>query len=165
LVRGELRGCQMVYFQTKNPNLGKFWRVLVRKMLLYFMAICNIICPFGIFYDHLVHIVFIWYIFPVLVPCTKKSLATLVSLGKVRRQNYDDEVDSTICYCSQKNPLGGKSSGKGEWAPGLPDGIFSNQKSQFDKFWRALEWKRLVHSMDIRNILRPFDTCYGHLVI
>jgi hypothetical protein len=20
------QGCQMVYFQTKNPNLGKFWR-------------------------------------------------------------------------------------------------------------------------------------------
>jgi hypothetical protein len=35
----------------------------VGKMLQYFMAICNILCPFGIFYDHLVHIVFIWYIF------------------------------------------------------------------------------------------------------
>jgi hypothetical protein len=22
------KGCQMVYFQTKNPNLGKFWRAL-----------------------------------------------------------------------------------------------------------------------------------------
>jgi hypothetical protein len=22
------QGCQMVCFQTKNPNLGKFWRVL-----------------------------------------------------------------------------------------------------------------------------------------
>jgi hypothetical protein len=22
------QGCQMEYFQTKNPNLGKFWRVL-----------------------------------------------------------------------------------------------------------------------------------------
>jgi hypothetical protein len=21
-------GCQMVYFQTKNPNLGKFWSAL-----------------------------------------------------------------------------------------------------------------------------------------
>jgi hypothetical protein len=32
-------------------------------MLTYFMAICNILKAFGIFYDHLVHIVFIWYIF------------------------------------------------------------------------------------------------------
>jgi hypothetical protein len=31
----------------------------------------------GIFYDHLVHFVLIWYIFPVLVSCTKKNLATL----------------------------------------------------------------------------------------
>jgi hypothetical protein len=31
----------------------------------------------GIFYDHLVHFVFIWYIFPFLVSSTKKNLATL----------------------------------------------------------------------------------------
>jgi hypothetical protein len=31
---------------------------------------------FWIFNDHLVHVVFIWYIFPVLVSCTKKNLAT-----------------------------------------------------------------------------------------
>jgi hypothetical protein len=27
------QGCQMVYFQTKNPNLGKIWRALGWKML------------------------------------------------------------------------------------------------------------------------------------
>jgi hypothetical protein len=57
------QGCQMVYFQTQNPNLGKFWRVLDGKMLLYLMAIWNVLWTFGIFYDHLVHFVFIWYIF------------------------------------------------------------------------------------------------------
>jgi hypothetical protein len=29
----------MSYFQTKNPNLGKFWRVLQWKILVYFVAI------------------------------------------------------------------------------------------------------------------------------
>jgi hypothetical protein len=29
---GEDQGCQMVYLQNKNPNLGKFWRVLQWKM-------------------------------------------------------------------------------------------------------------------------------------
>jgi hypothetical protein len=24
------QGCQMVYFQSKNPNLGKFWRALCK---------------------------------------------------------------------------------------------------------------------------------------
>jgi hypothetical protein len=43
----------------------------------YFMAIWNILQIFGIFYDHSVHFVFIWYIFPVLVSFTKKNLATL----------------------------------------------------------------------------------------
>jgi hypothetical protein len=31
------QGCQMVCFQTENPKLGKFWRVLQWKMLVYFM--------------------------------------------------------------------------------------------------------------------------------
>jgi hypothetical protein len=29
------QGCQMVCFQTKNPNLGKFWRVLQWKILVF----------------------------------------------------------------------------------------------------------------------------------
>jgi hypothetical protein len=33
------QGCQMVYFQAKNPYLGKFWRALDWKMSIYFMAI------------------------------------------------------------------------------------------------------------------------------
>jgi hypothetical protein len=70
-------GCQIVYFQTKNPNLGKFWRVLQWKMFVYFMSIWSILLPFGIFYTNLVHFLVIWYIFPVLVCGSKKNLATL----------------------------------------------------------------------------------------
>jgi hypothetical protein len=53
----------MVCFQTKNPNLSKFWKALDWKMLIYFMAIWNILRTYGIFYDHLAQFVFIWYIF------------------------------------------------------------------------------------------------------
>jgi hypothetical protein len=49
-------GCQMDCFQTKNPNLGKIWRVLQWKMLVYFMAILvyfmamwSILWPFCLF--------------------------------------------------------------------------------------------------------------------
>jgi hypothetical protein len=49
------QGCQMAYFRTKNPNLGKLLRV-------YFMAIWSILWPSGLFYDHLVYFVAIWYI-------------------------------------------------------------------------------------------------------
>jgi hypothetical protein len=41
----------MVYFQTKDPNLGKFCSALDWKMLKYSMAICDILRPFGILYD------------------------------------------------------------------------------------------------------------------
>jgi hypothetical protein len=47
------QSCQMVCFQTKNPNLGKFLRVLEWKMLVYFMAIRNILQSFGVFYGQL----------------------------------------------------------------------------------------------------------------
>jgi hypothetical protein len=50
----------MVYFQTKNPNLGKFWRALELKVLLF--IIWSILQPFGIFYGHLVYFMDIWYI-------------------------------------------------------------------------------------------------------
>jgi hypothetical protein len=53
----------MVCFSTKNPNLGKIFRVSDKKMLIYFMDIWYILWTFGIFYDHLPHCVLIWYIF------------------------------------------------------------------------------------------------------
>jgi hypothetical protein len=65
-----------LFSNQKTNNLGKFWRALDWKMFIYFLAICNMLRMFGIIYDHLVHFVFIWYIFPFLVPCTKKNLAT-----------------------------------------------------------------------------------------
>jgi hypothetical protein len=43
------------------------------------MATWNILWRFRVFYDHLLHFVFIWYIFPVLLSCTKKNLANLQS--------------------------------------------------------------------------------------
>jgi hypothetical protein len=66
------QGCQTVHFQTKNPTLGKSWRALDWKMLIHFMAIGNILHTFGIFYDHLVQFVLIWYIYVtrVLASCT-----------------------------------------------------------------------------------------------
>jgi hypothetical protein len=39
----------MVYFQTKDPNLGKFLRTLDWKMLIDFLAIWNILMTFVTF--------------------------------------------------------------------------------------------------------------------
>jgi hypothetical protein len=58
------QGCQTAYFQTKNPNLGKFWRVLRSEMLLYFTAILSILRPFCIFHGPLVYLKVICYLFP-----------------------------------------------------------------------------------------------------
>jgi hypothetical protein len=66
-------------FSNKNPNWGKFWRVLQWKMLVYFTVFCYILWTldigreFGVYRGNLVH-------FPVLVFCTKKNLATLIPI-------------------------------------------------------------------------------------
>jgi hypothetical protein len=44
-----LQCCQKVYFQTKNANLGKFWKVLQMEDVGIFMAILTILRPNGIF--------------------------------------------------------------------------------------------------------------------
>jgi hypothetical protein len=54
----------MVYFQTKNRNLGTLCRLLQLKMLVYFIEFLSILRPFDTFYGHLVYFVVIWYIFP-----------------------------------------------------------------------------------------------------
>jgi hypothetical protein len=66
----------MVSFQTKNPNLGKFWRApwlenvdIFYGHLEYFTDIWDIIWPFGTFFP-------VWVIF------AKKNLATLYARRK-----------------------------------------------------------------------------------
>jgi hypothetical protein len=54
------QGCQMVYFQTKNPKLGKCSRALQLKMMVKCMANLPILRPIGIYYAHWVHFVVIW---------------------------------------------------------------------------------------------------------
>jgi hypothetical protein len=45
------RGCQMVYFKTKNPNLCIFWRAVEWKMFSpLFTAVWYKLWSFGIFF-------------------------------------------------------------------------------------------------------------------
>jgi hypothetical protein len=51
------QGCQVIYFQTKNTNLGKFSRFLCWMMLVYFTANWSILLPYGIFCGQMVYFV------------------------------------------------------------------------------------------------------------
>jgi hypothetical protein len=63
---GQLQGCQMVCFQTKNTKLVKFWRVLQWKLLVYFMDIWSILRSFSIHVFWLISIFSpFWYIVPI----------------------------------------------------------------------------------------------------
>jgi hypothetical protein len=75
-----VQGCQMVCFQTQNPNLGKFWGSCNGKSWYILLPI------YYQFYGHWKYLMAIWYILlsfgiflPVLVFFTRKNLATLLS--------------------------------------------------------------------------------------
>jgi hypothetical protein len=68
----------MADFQTTNPNLGKFWRALELKMLVYFMTIWNIITAIWYILWSFGNFVVICFFALDLVYCVKKNLATLI---------------------------------------------------------------------------------------
>jgi DNA integrity scanning protein DisA with diadenylate cyclase activity len=71
-------------FRTKIPILVNFGWSKILENVDILMVIWHILQTFMIFYDHLVHFVLIWYIFPVWVIFTQKNLTTLAksTLGK-----------------------------------------------------------------------------------
>jgi hypothetical protein len=87
----------MVCFQTKNPNLGKFWRVLLWKILVYFMTIWSTLQPLEIFYGHFVFFCGNLVYFPPILD--QKNLATLVYADAMSRS------DSLYCYYLKENIL------------------------------------------------------------
>jgi hypothetical protein len=75
------QGCQMVYFQTQIPILGKFWIVLKWKVLVYyFMALWSVLRPFGIYIllSFGIFLVRLVYFFPFWNAVQRKNLATLL---------------------------------------------------------------------------------------
>jgi hypothetical protein len=80
----------MVYFQTQNPNLGKFWRALDWKMLIYYTSIWNILWPLVTFCVHLLHFIWFWCPVPrkIWQPwCGLTFLLLFFSVGRNRRMS------------------------------------------------------------------------------
>jgi hypothetical protein len=79
------QGCQMVIFPNQKALFGYVLEGLGAETVWY------ILCPFGIFFNHLVCFMAIWYslssygkFIPVLVCCNKKNPATLAGPRKKR---------------------------------------------------------------------------------
>jgi hypothetical protein len=66
-------------FSNRKSQFGYILEGLAMEDVGIFLAIWSILRQFGLFYGNLVYFVVIWYIFTVLVCCTKKNLATLVA--------------------------------------------------------------------------------------
>jgi hypothetical protein len=170
-----MQGCQMVYFQTKNSTLGKFWRVLQWTMLVYFMAIWSILRSFGIFYGHLIYFVAIRYIFPVLLCCTKKNLATLRLCRKklfflikfyarVFCWMKIEPLWIPSCTFYDDDTAERRSEMPSDDTSGCQMVYFQTKNPNLGKFGRVLQWKMLLYFMDTWSISRSFVISNGHLV-
>jgi hypothetical protein len=125
----ETRVARWHIFKQKIPILGKFWRIFLWKMLAYFMAvwsifvaIWSILLLLGLFYSY----VHIWYIFAILVCCTKKNLATLDETNY--RLLFIYVSKTSLCTAVQGCQM-----------------VYSHTKIPICMyiFWRALEWNIL----------------------
>jgi hypothetical protein len=111
----------MVYFQTKNPNLGKFWRVLQLNFLVHIMDIWYIVWAFGIFWNQfeyfavfLVYFPQFWYVAPrksgnTVGDHTWRDNETMQMSGKsFFRQNFESfRLDEILCFrllCLEAEP-------------------------------------------------------------
>jgi hypothetical protein len=87
---------------------------------------------FGTFYDHLVHFLFIWYIFLVLASCAKKHLATLMRPWKseaIKKMLPTTMTSATITPTRYQ---------------GCQMVYFLTKNCNLGTFWRALQLKMLV---------------------
>jgi hypothetical protein len=98
------------------------------------------------------YFVVVWYIFPVLVFCAEKNLATLckTSVPAVSRHffvRHNERHLPTLRHL-QHNEHGFSDllfpGERGANEPGLPDGFFSDQKSQFGYILEDLAMKMLL---------------------
>jgi hypothetical protein len=95
----------MVYFQTKNPNLGKFWSALDLK--------CRyILWTSVIFYGHLGYSMTIWYslcsfgtFFRFGYHVARKNLATLCYLSRSLQDNGPTFLVISPIFQKQSLPL------------------------------------------------------------
>jgi hypothetical protein len=95
-------------FTIQNPNLGKFWRALELKMLVYFILV--FLCPFGICYWYFVYFLVIccnfvyfhpfWYIMSrkIWQPCS--GARHHIERGHVTRARGPDHGQTFCCPSS-----------------------------------------------------------------
>jgi hypothetical protein len=57
-----------------------------------------------------------------------------------------------------------KKKGKSKCRRGLPDGLFSGQKSKCGLFGRIFEKENVLYILSIWNIFQPLGILYGYLV-
>jgi hypothetical protein len=149
-----------VCFSNQNSNLGKIFRALDWKMLIYFMAILNILrtCGidslwlFGTFCVHSVHFLRFGYHAPrkIWQPCTGGN--PIFRSWKVPADVNEPSHAKTCCKSCSDTRVG----------QGCQMVYFHTKNSSLGIFKKALEWKMSLYFWTIWNILMSFSIFYSH---
>jgi hypothetical protein len=91
------QSCQMVCFQTKNPNLGKLWRAMEDVGIFYghsvhFTVSCFILWIFGI-------VMVIWHIFPRFGILYQEKSGNPGQQGRVATDVIRIAMDAVVARC------------------------------------------------------------------
>jgi hypothetical protein len=137
----------MVCFQTKNPNLIKFWRVLQWTVMVYFIDTWSILGSFVLVYGQWVQFVVIWYIFSRFgILCQEKSLVKLHKHTTVAAENSSMYINlGNFCNLGtyrktvqrQQSPNGRKSAQSGH--PGVDLNLVFNEPAHKVRRFEHLE--------------------------
>jgi hypothetical protein len=93
----------MVYFKTKNLNLGKFWRAIEWQMLEYFTAIWYTCAMYG----HLIYVHNVWPFGVVCGPLVYFSRFGMFGPRKIWQpsMNYETMLVATECRLNRRPSL------------------------------------------------------------
>jgi hypothetical protein len=148
------------WFVFKIPILEKFGGALEWQMLLYFMTIWNTFRQFGT-------ILAFWYsLCGYLVHFLRFGM---VGPRKIWQPYFRarHKKSETLCMNFSGNLFRSdamktklkRATLQSTYRAVLPDGIFSDKKTNLGKFWKVLQWKMLVFLMAYLSILRPNGIC------
>jgi hypothetical protein len=99
--------CQMVYFQTKNPNLGKFGKILQWKFLVFLWLLFYLTAKWYIlwsFCSHLIYFSPFWYAVPRKIWQPWSESVSSKNFQHFKNKNKQVDIGGSR-HCQNRNPV------------------------------------------------------------
>jgi hypothetical protein len=77
-----------MYFQTKNPDLGKFCSLAIEDVGIFYCSLVYLTYGHLIFYGHFIYFMVLWYIFPIWHVVPRKIWQPCLKVQRKERQSF-----------------------------------------------------------------------------